>query len=261
MIVIVKHCFYVLPCDCIVFFTMEESDQKIIFIKSRKGKTTLLRGGYKYNLSLQNKNGTSLWRCCNRDICSATITCKDKHFIRQNRRSHTCDPNYLRNQIDLAMDKCKQDVCKDFGSVQKIFEKNLEDLRNHQNVEEIPEFRSKKTACYKARKDFLNVSKLTFNRLEDVQISEVLVDNFFVCEDGDVEKILLFASPTAKKFAKNYNGIFMGMEHFHQCHIHSTRCMYCMLIWDLELIQPTLFLFFIRYFQTNRKKHTDDYLI
>lgn len=126
---------------------MSESD--IQFIKSRKGKKTLLRNGFKYTLGKKNKLGTELWRCSNRDECSATITCWFDQLIREG-KEHTCEANAIRNEIQIIMNKCKQAVCRDFRPIQKIFEECFEEFKRKGDdyAKAMPSFLSKKNELY-----------------------------------------------------------------------------------------------------------------
>lgn len=54
------------------------------------------------------------------------------------------------------MDKCKELVCQHVEPVQKIFEK---EFRKVDEIEQVPDFNSKKDTLFKARRAYINVFK------------------------------------------------------------------------------------------------------
>ncbi|XP_063363954.1 uncharacterized protein LOC134652722 [Cydia amplana] len=103
----------------------------------------------------------------------------------------------------IALAKCKEEVCKDFGPIQPIYEKNIEKLKEKGGnyLSETPTFSTVKNVLYRARKKYLSANKLVFNRLEEVEVPPTY-KNFLVCADGDEEKILIFANTVAKKLIR-----------------------------------------------------------
>lgn len=179
---------------------MDEND-KFIFIESQKKKRVLLMNGYRYNLNVTNKGGSTLWRCFKRNECSASITInKDENRVIRKLKDHTCEANFNKNRTDAVMDKCKKLVCQKAKPVQKIFEKEFGRM---DEIEQIPDFTSKKDTLFRARRKYLNVSRTEFHNLNDVEVPEILADDFLVCQDGcENNKILIFSTSVSRQCIK-----------------------------------------------------------
>jgi hypothetical protein len=180
------------------------------FTKNQAGRLCLLQEGYRYNFEKTNKSGSTLWRCANRSCCSSTITLdltKTKVLRSSDKNPHTCSPDQNRNRIILAIEKTKTDVCENFKPIQKIYESNIEHLKIDCCV---PSFLSVKDTLYRARKKILNTDRLIFSNIEKVYIPNGLAKKFLICEDGDIEKKLVFYTPLAKKEIKGKHGRFYG---------------------------------------------------
>lgn len=180
------------------------------FTKNQVGRLSLLQEGYRYNFEKTNKSGSTLWRCANRSCCSSTITLdqsKTKVLRSSDKNPHTCFPDLNRNRILLAIEKTKSDVCVNFDPIQKIYEGNIEHLKLDCCV---PSFLSVKDTLYRARKKFLNTDRLIFSNIQEVYVPSGLAKKFLICEDGDIEKILVFSTPLAKKHIKGKPGRFYG---------------------------------------------------
>lgn len=182
-----------------------DSSKNFIFIKSQQNREALLIAGYRHTLGFVNKGGSSRWRCINRDSCSATVTINKERNKILRQVEHTCKPNYIKNNIDVVMDKCKDIVCKNYEPVQKIFE---EQFRETYNEDFVPNFQSKKDTLRRARRHFLNVQRTEFDSLNDIKIPEILARDFLVCEDGiNNDKILLFCTTSLRiniKYLKDH---------------------------------------------------------
>lgn len=179
---------------------------QLIFALNQKGKNTVLFDKYRYNFSLRNRNGTSRWRCIHRDDCSSTITLNDDRTKILRSSSHTCMSEKIDNDVFIAVNECKEKVCHNFDSVEKIYEETFAKLKkncNPRDIDEIPEFSSKKDSVYAARKTFLETKSLNYKTVADVHIPRKLGKGFVVCEDGTTDKIIIFSSTTARMYLKN----------------------------------------------------------
>lgn len=84
------------------FFTVceDETAERVVFIKSERGKDLALHNGYQYYEHRANVNGTTIWRCGSRkkrQSCSGSIATIGRHVIRW--KVHTsCTPNYINNK-------------------------------------------------------------------------------------------------------------------------------------------------------------------
>lgn len=176
----------------------------LIFLNNQKGKSSLLLGGYRLNLSKINKE-TTLWRCVNRKDCSATVTLDLTKTVVLRQKPHTCESDFIKNEVLMTIEQCKKDVCVDFGPIQSIYEKKFEPLKQKgkRYLAEIPTFGCIKNALYRARKKFLGSRRLLFENIKDVEVPNIYKP-FFVCEDGEGnEKILIFATALSKKTIKS----------------------------------------------------------
>lgn len=191
----------------------------IKFIKNQKNRDAILRDGYRYNLSVTNKK-SSLWRCVHRDICSATITVDRTKTLVIRETSHVCIAQGIKNEIAVALAACKRGVCENLGPIQQIYEDAFEQLKlkGRNYIQHIPAFESLKNTLYRIRRRFLNVNKLYFKTLEEVKIPETIAKNFFICEDGATDKILLFSSRLSIKIMqKNSDLSYYGDGTFKSC--------------------------------------------
>lgn len=174
--------------------------EALTITKNQFGNNLLIHDGFRYNFNVRNKNSNN-WRCVNKrsENCNASITLDltNKTILRCSQ--HFCQRNVDKCKVIIAMNQCKQEVCDDLGSVSIIVEKKLEALGND-GVRGLPTVKEVQDSMYRARKKFLNCDKLTYRRLEDVEVPDVLANKFLLCSDGDTEKILIFCSPTARKF-------------------------------------------------------------
>lgn len=111
---------------------MGDMDEEIDLGTNQKGNDTLLYHavyhGYRYNLHKSNKNGTSLWRCHKRLICSASATmdATRKKILRET--WHECEPDHSNNEPGKVIPMLKTAVCSDLGPVQRIFEDTTADI-------------------------------------------------------------------------------------------------------------------------------------
>lgn len=171
---------------------------EFVFIESQKKKRVLLFNGYRYNLNVTNKGGSTLWRCAKRNECSASVTInKDEDKVLRQLKEHSCKADFDKNKIDQVMDKCKKLVCEKAKPVQKIFEKEFEKM---DEIKQVPHFSSKKDTLFRARRNFFKVPKTAFLNLDEIVIPNIIADKFLVCDDGyENNKILLFSTPTSIK--------------------------------------------------------------
>lgn len=98
-------------------------------LKQTNGNEILLEHGYRYNCGKSNKNGSTLWRCSNRRECSATVTLDITRTTILRRKVHSCAKDTVKNKVLKALAKCKEEVCKDFGPIQPIYEKCFAKLK------------------------------------------------------------------------------------------------------------------------------------
>ncbi|KAI5641750.1 MULE transposase domain-containing protein [Phthorimaea operculella] len=181
-----------------------------------------------------NNDGSSLWRCANRNICSASLKLNSEKVVLKI-SDHVCKANYAKNKTSIIVDKCKEAACQTFGSVPKIIENVVlnEDMNEmkEDNEDETDEeinfaalFKSKKDSIYRTRNKFLEISKSNCCSVSEVQVPNIIAHNFLVCNDGsDDKKILIFSSPLAQKTLKKLkdndlygDGTFKSVPLFYQ---------------------------------------------
>jgi hypothetical protein len=184
--------------------------EEITFSKNQKGKDTVLVGLHRYNRNGSNINGTTLWRCVNRDECAASITINSEgtRVIRES--THLCEASTSKNAIHLAKQDFKSNVCTRYSPVRKIYEECFsalheadDDSDSDSNTTHVPTFDSLKRSMYRARNNVLNVTSTKFNNLSDVEIPDILKDKFLISEDGDTNKLLIFSTELTLKTMKN----------------------------------------------------------
>lgn len=190
-----------------------EGDEVLHFEQNQKGNETVLCGGYRYTVNARNKNNTTNWRCIKRTECSASVTIHNerKKIIRKS--THTCIAQPKANEVFIAKNNCKKEVCEDLGPIQHIYEKHFETLKNKGSkyLDYIPEFKQFKDNLYRTRKAFFKTNTLNFARLEDVHIPEVLAKKFLVCDDGGSDKILIFCTKIVRRVIRaNPAGRYLG---------------------------------------------------
>lgn len=173
------------------------------FLCNQKGKLTLIRNGFQLNKNVTNKNGSSLWRCVNRRICTASVTIDKSRKTVLRESPHTCEQNVVLLEVKKMKSTLKKAVCADLGPIQKICEEPLKKLRKkcHKDEDLIPPFHSLKNSVYRSRKKFLDTDFLTHSSTSSIKIPEVF-QSFLIFENGDIDKIIIFATNTAKKFIK-----------------------------------------------------------
>lgn len=186
-----------------IIFTKSTMSEEFEFLCNQKGKLTLIRNGFQLNKNVTNKNGSSLWRCVNRRICTASVTIDKSRKTVLRESPHTCEQNVVLLEVKKIKSTLKKAVCADLGPIQKICEEPLKKLRKkcHKDEDLIPSFHSLKNSLYRSRKKFLDTDFLTHSSTSSVKIPEAF-QSFLVCENGDIDKIIIFATNTAKKFIK-----------------------------------------------------------
>lgn len=188
----------------------EHTQQELVFIESQRGGKSLLHDGYRYNLNKTNKDSTTLWRCVNRADCSASIKLgPQRNNVRTPPTPHSCRRNKFRNEVDLIIDSCKKEVCKNYAPVKQIFEEQITKLNLHEKskrkIIEMDMYVSKKDTLNRKRRKFLNLQKTNPLNLNDVEVPEILATDFLVWCDGDNnDKILVFCTKKSQNTIKKH---------------------------------------------------------
>lgn len=184
----------------------------LTFIDSGKGKKILLLNGYRYTLSLNNKSGSSYWRCSMRSICNGSVTLdKDKKVVVKVNIPHICEPDFSKNKVKEHLNLCKEMVKEAYHPIPAIYEYVVEKMAKDKDVDvvDIPDFKSVKDSLYKVRNKELKVPKTTFHKTADVIIPPILAHDFLLCEEIlDGEKILIFSSLEARKLVTKQTHFF-----------------------------------------------------
>lgn len=178
--------------------------EKFTFLSNQKENLTLVLNGYQYNKNRTNKSESTLWRCINRTVCTASVTLDKtrKNVLRET--PHSCAKEPVSISVKKTKEKLKTAVCQNLEPIQKLCEPALQKLQkeNAGDRDLIPTFHSVKTSLYRARKKYLDSKLLTHSDTESVQIPQVLAKDFLICSDGSEEKIFIFATKTAKNIVK-----------------------------------------------------------
>lgn len=72
-------------------------------VASQRGKSLLLRAGYKYDIKQKNKDGSTVWRCVQRSICKAILITTCANLIKRE-DNHACEPDTVSNEYSLHLD-------------------------------------------------------------------------------------------------------------------------------------------------------------
>ncbi|KAL0810606.1 hypothetical protein ABMA28_010723 [Loxostege sticticalis] len=187
-------------------------DQNLKFIKNQKGHFSLNVNGFRYNKHKDNKDGSSSWRCIARKICSVTIKVdetKRKILGKSKDSNHTCISKKMNNVVHSHITSLKRAVCEDLRSIQVIYEKQTQKFKEeHPECVDLPSFKSIKDTSYRSRKKFLDTDMLKHSSSSTVKIPHCLGEFFLICEDGDTERIVVFATKLSRKIAKSVKSFF-----------------------------------------------------
>ena len=175
------------------------------FTTSKRGSNILLYDGYQYNLNRKNKGGSTNWRSVNRSLCSASITLNAAKERIVYKFEHTCLLKDNKNEILVAIEKCKKDVCEDFSPIKNTYEKNFSDLKTRRGniIDNLPSLKNIQDSLYRSRKKYLITNKLNFVNLADVVVPIAFSERFLICNDGYSEKILIFSSKIARRIIRS----------------------------------------------------------
>lgn len=178
--------------------------EELQFLSNQKGKSTLVYNNFQFNKNRKNKDDSTLWRCINRMVCTASVTLDRTRKTVLRESPHTCEIDVISLNIKKAKEDLKKEVCENLGPIQKICETTLDKLRNENPNDQdvIPTFRSLKNSLYRARKNYLNINLLSHDNTETIQIPQALAKDFVICDDGSTDKIIVFATNTSKKIIK-----------------------------------------------------------
>ncbi|KAI5645679.1 MULE transposase domain-containing protein [Phthorimaea operculella] len=168
-------------------------------IKNKKGGFNLHHAGFVYHKHTETLNNI-VWTCVRKKTsikCCGTIKLKIDIDCAEivHKHSPQCEPglptNKSNNFSEVVQKTCK-DVCLDMGSIKKIYERNLKELK-YEEGDIIPSYQDIKKKFFKARNEYLGVPKTIFKSADDVVIPNkykpvLLVD----CKVNG--RVLIFAS-------------------------------------------------------------------
>ncbi|KAL0868257.1 hypothetical protein ABMA27_007788 [Loxostege sticticalis] len=180
-------------------------EEELVFVKNQRGNDALLHNGYRYNKTKKvNQDKSVLWRCTNKRECSASVTLNETENQIMRQSEHTCQADYDKNAVYLEMCTLKELVCTNLEPIKGMFENKFDNLAFEPSTSKasIPTFHEKKDCLYRARKNFLRADHLIFQDLAQVSIPEALSDDFLVADDGESDKILVFASNISIRFLR-----------------------------------------------------------
>lgn len=184
---------------------MELKHSELVFIENQKGYPCLLYDGHKYSLGNKNISGSSMWRCVNRKECNASVTLSSTKDVIIRKSDHICRSHYDQNVRDLVIYNCKKDACKNMTPIKNIFEKNVTKAVENNPGVMMFSYEEKKNSLYHARHKYLQQTNTEFEYLKDVKIPSILAKDFLVMEDGEDERIVVFATLSARRFLSSSN--------------------------------------------------------
>ncbi|XP_013198864.1 uncharacterized protein LOC132904259 [Amyelois transitella] len=193
--------------------------QSAITHVKRNGGTVLLRGGHQYVLKEKYKNGTAAWECINRkkQKCGGKITVKDNQIVTEKR--HECQPDFIKNEIDEALFKCKQDVSSpEFPTVTSVYNAAVASYKNSgfDLIQKIPPLKSVKSTLYRARNASKGMKKIKYTNLAEVEIPSTCMDFLLADYSYDEQRILVFSSQRSRAVISQGKH-FMGDGTFKSC--------------------------------------------
>lgn len=181
---------------------------------TQRGRELLCRAGYEYTLKRNNKDGSKLWRCAKRKVCSAIIikTINDPMMI-LNETAHCHDPNNLEeSEIKEQMQICSKAVQKDLNtSVIQIFDENMQVLKDKglHLVTKIPAFQNVQKRLYKQRNNSVGAKKISFKRAVDVEVPKKYEHLLLGDYKEKQKRILIFAGEKMREYLKQSKRFFI----------------------------------------------------
>lgn len=174
---------------------------KLKIVNSARGGEILLRGGYQYYKQKNNKD-SSWWRCVNRkDGCSASVTLNSNrnHVLRETAHCNSCIPNFEKNEVKVAVEKCKKIICDDLKPIPatyRICTKKLKD-DGYDFIQELPNFDKVKSSFYRYRNRQLGIKKSQHTNSTEIVVPDRFKDNLLFDEIDGENRIIVFASKSA----------------------------------------------------------------
>lgn len=148
------------------------------YISSKRGRTLLMRGGYKYDKKRNNKDGSVVWRCVRRLTCKALLIITSASVIKRKDR-HDCEPDFVSREFDTHFYNCQKRIVSDVTTqVPCIFRDTVGVLKDSglNLVKGIPMFKNVKDKFYRKRNkslgDKLLITKVCFKNLKEVIVPE-----------------------------------------------------------------------------------------
>lgn len=174
---------------------------KLKIVNSARGGEILLRAGHQYYKQKNNKD-SSWWRCVNRkDGCSASVTLNSNrsHVLRENAHCSSCIPNFEKNEVKVAIEKCKQSICEDLKPIPatyRICTKKLKD-NGYEIIKELPNFDKVKSSLYRHRNRQLGITKSQYTNATEIVVPDRFKDNLLFDEIDGENRMIVFASQSA----------------------------------------------------------------
>lgn len=184
------------------------TDEKFIKIPSQRGGTLLLRKGYRYSMKRKNCNGHEIWVCVKRKQCHAKMVISANIIILE--EAHNCASDEAENHVKLRLSKCIHDAETDITPITTIYSEVVEEMKDAgpNEIDKIPKFDNIKKRLYKHRNKALQVKKIRFRKVVDVEIPKVFKNFLFAEYIEKNVKLLLFATEEGIKNLSQAKDIF-----------------------------------------------------
>lgn len=176
------------------------------FIESSRGVPVLLLGGYKYNIKKINKNTTTRWICVSRTCGGSITTNSSKEVV--NKKIHSCVVDEAKNEVDKVLHRCKKRAREEVTPIPQLFYQEMSNVRDAglEFVTKVPNLDSKKSSLYRQRHRELGVT--SFSNRGDIILPASLKESFLFFDDGSEERIMGFASESARELLSEKDDFF-----------------------------------------------------
>lgn len=110
------------------------------------------------------------------------------HVLRENAHCSSCIPNFEKNEVKVAIEKCKQTICEDLKPIPATYRKCTKKLKDngYEIIKELPNFDKVKSSLYRHRNRQLGITKSQHSNSTEIVIPDRFKDNLLFDEiDGE----------------------------------------------------------------------------
>lgn len=137
------------------------------------------------------------------------VNLQDDNIIDE--KSHVCTPDTIRNDLEIAVKKCKEDITSpEFPAIPSAYNAMVSKLKDKgiDFISEIPTFEKMKSTLYRYRNTTAQVSKLQCNYVEEVQVPPKYNEFLLADYGSDGLRIIVFCSKEARNIIPEISDFF-----------------------------------------------------